>query len=190
MMRKLGLAAVAVALFLGTQVYAQSGLRQVPLGFCSVSSLGSAVKLTATNCVFGSFTGVIAGTNLTVSSLTGSIVVGQPLVGSGIAAGTLITGQTSGTLGQAGIYSINNSQTVGSESMTTAGVPASASYVVLCATSQTINYRDDNTAPTATPGSGGQFIPASQCIPYNGTITNLQFFQQAAGAVLGASFYQ
>jgi hypothetical protein len=170
--------------------HAQSGLRNTPLGFCSLGSVASAVSITSTNCVFGSFTGVIAGTNLTVSALTGSLVPGQPLVGTGITAGTIIVGQTSGTTGQAGIYTINNSQTVGSESMTTAGVPPSTTYAVICASTQAVNYRDDRTAPTATVGSGGQPIPAGQCIGYNGTFTALQFIQQSATAVVGVSLYQ
>ena len=187
MMKKLLLAAVSAALVPGA--LAQSGLRETPQGFCSLGSLASAVKVTTTNCVFGSFTGVLAGNVLTVSSLTGSILPGQVLVGTGVAANTFITGQVTGTPGAAGLYQVNNAQTVASESMTTAGIPFNSSYAVICASTQAVNYRDDLSVPTGTAGSGGQFIPAAQCIGYNGPLGNLQFIQQAATAVLGISFY-
>lgn len=181
-------------------VQAQSGLRNTPAGFCAITSLGSATKITTTNCVFGSFTGVIAGTTLTVSALTGSLVPGQLLVGTGIPAGTWVQSQQTGTTGLAGNYTLSYPQgtttlTVGSEAMTTAGVPVAAGYALICAYVQAVNYRDDPTPPTATPGTGGQgLVPASStiptCIGYNGTFTNLQFFQQSGGAILGISFYQ
>lgn len=189
-MRKIGLAVVAAALFLATPALPQSGLRNVPIGFCALSSVASATKITTSNCVFGSFTGVIAGNILTASSVTGSIVVGQSVVGSGITTGTFITAQTGGTPNGAGIYTLSAPLTVGSEAMTTAGIPPASSYAVICASTQAVNYRDDGTAPTATPGSGGQFIPSGQCIGYNGTFLNLQFVQQTSTAVLGISFYQ
>jgi len=168
---------------------AQSGLRNTPLGFCALSSVASATKVTTANCVFGSFTGVISGTTLTASSVTGSLLTGQQVIGSGITSGTYIIGQLTGTAGGAGTYQLNNSQTVTSESMTTAGVPATATYAVVCAYTQAVNWRDDKVAPTATVGTGGQGIPAGQCIPYNGTIIELQFIQQTATAVLAISFY-
>lgn len=165
--------------------------RATPLGFCSISSLGSAVNITTTNCVFASFTGVIAGTTLTASAVTGSIIPGQPLTGTGVTAGTLISGVISAaTPGGAGTYSLNNSQTVVSESMTTAGVPPAANYMVACAYTQNVNWRDDLSAPTATVGSGGQQIASGQCIPYNATFANWQVIQQSASAIVGLTFYR
>lgn len=169
---------------------AQSGLRNTPVGFCAISSLSSATKITTANCVFGSFTGAITGTTLTASSVTGSILQGQPLVGTGVVAGTLVTGQLTGTPGGAGTYTVSSSQTVTSESMTTAGVPPASGYLVACAYTQNVNWRDDMTAPTLTPGTGGQQIAAGQCIPYNATLSNIQFIQQTATAIIGLTFYQ
>lgn len=187
--------AVSAALMAAPSAWGQSGLRNVPVGFCAISSLGSAVGFTTSNCVFGSFTGVIAGVTLTASSVTGSLLPGQPLIGTGIPTGTTIASQSIGTAGKAGNYTLayppgTTTLTVTSESMTTAGIPPAAGYIVLCATSQAINYRDDLTAPTATAGTGGQFVPSGACLPYNGTPSRLQFIQQAGGAILGASFYQ
>jgi hypothetical protein len=67
-----------------------------------------------------SFTGSISGTTLTVGSLTGTISFNNNAIvgGAGVAANTLIQGQLTGTIGGAGTYTVNNSQSVGSESMT------------------------------------------------------------------------
>lgn len=71
------------------------------------------------------FTGSITTTILTVTAITsGTIAVGQMITGAGIAQGTMINALGSGT-GGTGTYSIDISQTVASESMTSAigGVP-------------------------------------------------------------------
>lgn len=60
------------------------------------------------------FTGSISGTTLTVSAVTGTIAVGQTVYGAGVAAGTTITG------GSGTSWTVNNSQTVASESMAAA----------------------------------------------------------------------
>jgi hypothetical protein len=170
--------------------YAQFGLRQTPMGFCALSSVATATKVTTSNCVFGSFTGVLSGTTLTVSALTGSVLTGQVVVGTGVAANTVIAGQLTGTPGAAGTYRVSISQTVASVAMTTAGVPTGATYAVACAYTQAVNWRDDKVAPTATVGTGGQGIPAGQCIPYNGTLTEIQFIQQTTTAVVALTFYR
>ena len=66
-----------------------------------------------------SFTGSIAGTTLTVSSiLLGSIVLNTELFGTGVAQGTQILSQTSGTPGGVGAYKLSGAaQTVASEKM-------------------------------------------------------------------------
>lgn len=99
-----------------------------PIGFCTSSSLGSAVGLT-------SFTG------------------------------TACANQSPGTLG-------------------------SYTYAAICAYVAGVVYRDDGTAPTATPGSGGQGIAAGQCVSYNGNFSAIQLIQQTAGAIVGVSIYQ
>ena len=67
------------------------------------------------------FTGSISGTTLTVSNLSsGEITVNATLVGSGIQSGTVVTSFITGT-GFVGTYTVNNSQTVASESMTITG---------------------------------------------------------------------
>ena len=69
-------------------------------------------------------------------------------------------------------------------------IPAGTTYAVICAYTQGVVWRDDGTAPTSTPGTGGQGIAAGQCIPYNGNFNAIQFIQQTSGALLGVSFYR
>ena len=77
------------------------------------------------------FQGHISGTTLTVESLTsGAITIGQVLSGTGITAGTIITAFVGGS-GGAGTYTVNNSQTVGSEIITVAGLAVGATNYVL-----------------------------------------------------------
>jgi len=60
------------------------------------------------------FTGSISGTTLTVTAVaSGTVVVGQRLVGTGITAGTTVTGYVTGA-GLTGTYSVSTSQTVAS----------------------------------------------------------------------------
>ena len=72
------------------------------------------------NCVFDvtNFTGSILGTTLTVTGVSsGSVAPGLIITGAGVTAGTTITAFGSGS-GGTGTYTVNNSQTVVSESMT------------------------------------------------------------------------
>jgi len=70
------------------------------------------------------FTGSISGTTLTVTSVnTGTIAINQALTGIGIASETVITALGTGT-GGTGTYTINTSQTVAAELMTSSTVGA------------------------------------------------------------------
>lgn len=61
------------------------------------------------------FTGSIAGTTLTITAVNyGSIDVGSPVLGIGIAVNTVVTARGTGS-GGVGTYTVNNSQTVSSE---------------------------------------------------------------------------
>lgn len=67
-------------------------------------------------------TGAIATTTLTVSAVSSGFVdIGCVLTGSGVTAGTKITGFLTGTNGGVGTYSVDTSQTVSSTSITLAG---------------------------------------------------------------------
>ncbi len=68
-----------------------------------------------------SFTGAISGTTLTVSAVaSGAIQLGQTISGSGVTAGTTITGFGTG-VGGVGTYTVSASQTVTSETLTGTG---------------------------------------------------------------------
>lgn len=65
-------------------------------------------------------TGSITGTTMTITGTpTGTYVVGQPVSGTSVVAGTVITAILTGT-GGAGTYTVNNTQTVSSTAITTA----------------------------------------------------------------------
>lgn len=84
---------------------------------------------TAGQTAGASFTAAISGTTLTVSAMaSGSLAPGQTVMGTGVTAGTIITGygtaapSANGAAGgQTGTYTVNNSQTVALEAMTSAG---------------------------------------------------------------------
>ena len=79
-----------------------------------------------------SFVGSITGTTLTVTEMVlGSIVVGQALFGSGVAAGTTITALGTGA-GGIGTYTVSQTQTIG------AGALASGSEEIMQPTQVTI----------------------------------------------------
>jgi hypothetical protein len=59
------------------------------------------------------FLGFIVATTMVVTEIiSGTISTGTTVTGTGVAGGTTISGQTSGVTGQAGSYTVNNSQTV------------------------------------------------------------------------------
>jgi hypothetical protein len=73
--------------------------------------------------VAASFTGVIVATTngpgeLTTTSVTGTIKIGDTVSGAGVAPFTQITSQISGTVGGAGVYTVSNATPVTSASMT------------------------------------------------------------------------
>ena len=69
--------------------------------------------ITVTGATEVSFTAYIAGTTMTVTTVTGTLRVGQVFSGIGVQAGTTITALGSGT-GGVGTYTVSISQTVGS----------------------------------------------------------------------------
>jgi hypothetical protein len=73
--------------------------------------------------VAASFTGVIAATTngpseLTTSGVTGTILVGDTISGTGVPPNTVIQSQVSGTVGGAGVYIVNTGLAVASTAMT------------------------------------------------------------------------
>ena len=67
------------------------------------------------------FTGTGSSTNLTTTSVTGTIYPGDYISGTGVTAGTTIVSQTSGTPGGAGVYVTSASTTSSGASITSYG---------------------------------------------------------------------
>lgn len=164
----------------------------VPVGFCQIpaATLASAAKLTTAACVGASFT-ASAGTDptqLVVTSVTGSIKIGQVVSGTGITAGTTVTGQVSGTTGAAGTYQLSASNTTSAASVTAGGIPAGATMAYLDAEVAGVRYRDDGGVPTATVGS--LIATGNPGIFYTGTLSNIQFIAATGSPLLNVSFYR
>lgn len=166
-----------------------AGQSVVPLGNCqlSASQLGSSIGLAS--CVRGSFTGTGSGTNLTTTSVTGIILLGDAIAGTGVPAGTTIVSQTSGTAGGAGVYVTSAATTSSSSSLTSGGIPPGATMAYLQAETADVRYRDDGGAPTASigniivHGAGGQMV-------YAGTLSQIRFILLSGSPLLDISFYR
>jgi len=135
------------------------------------------------------FTGSIAGTTLSVSAVTsGTLAVGQTVVGAGVAQSTLITDLGTGT-GGIGTYVVSVSQAISSGSLTAAvgGVPLGKNSLYVGVTggqaqaigqaiwtkkSPGCNYNGNTTVTVVDPGPPG--FPYSPPYPqYNVTFQTL-----------------
>lgn len=167
------------------------GQPTVPLGYCQLSAtaLGSSVALSS--CVRASFTAT-AGSNATqlvVTSVSGIIRAGDQIVsGTGITAGTVITGQVSGTTGGAGTYQLSATNTASSASATSGGIPPGATMAYLEAEVANVRYRDDGGAPAA--GVGSLVFSGGPGILYGGTLSALRFIAASGSPLLNVAFYR
>jgi hypothetical protein len=125
----------------------------------SASKTGTSVTQTP-SVTFGGkpgpqFTGSISGNTLTVTGVTsGNLVVGETLYGAGIAAGTTITAEGTGTGGK-GTYTISTSQTVSSEVLTAAGpAPAISGDILFGAGHNNFDVEAGSTSGAITELSG------------------------------------
>lgn len=114
-----------------------------------------------------SFTGSIALTVLTVTAVaSGKIDIGDTITGTGVTGGTIVTAFLTGT-GGTGTYTVNNSQTVLSESMT-AGLNYStiASWLAAFATGGWIGecYNDSEFLVTSVISFSGHAVSATDFI--------------------------
>lgn len=185
--------ALALALLFVLSARAQGfdpGQHVVPLGSCqlSASQLGSSVGLAS--CTRASFTGS-AGTDptqLVVTSVTGVLLGGDSVSGTGIAAGTTIVNQVSGTPGGAGTYQLSASNTASSASLTSGGIPPAATMALLQAETADVRWRDDGGAPTAAIGS--IVVHGNNPILYTGTLSALRFIALSGSPLLDVAFYR
>jgi len=87
----------STAATVGASVYANYATGDITIGSAPTGA-------STTASIGATFTATGSGTNLTVSSVTGLISVGDTISGTGVTAGTTIVSQTSGTTGGAGVY--------------------------------------------------------------------------------------
>jgi hypothetical protein len=161
------------------------GLRTTPLGYCQLATLSSSIGLAS--CVRSAFTGTGSGTNLTTTSVTGIIKVGDTVTGTGVPAGTTIVSQTSGTTGGAGVYVTSAATTSSSASLTGGGIPAGTTLAFLQAEAQAVQYRDDGGAPTS---SVGMPLASGASLLYAGTFSALRVIEKTSGAKVNILFYK
>ncbi len=109
------------------------------------------VKISGT---FG-ITASIAATTLTVTVTAGVLAIGQGITGAGVAVNTIITGFITGT-GGLGDYTINNTQTVGSEAMTALSAAPSTGTAVAVYASR-VWIANGRTVTFSAPGSYTDF---------------------------------
>jgi hypothetical protein len=106
------------ASFNGAEVFASYAdgtpwIGSAPTGTTATGSIGA--TFTATGAV-------VADVNqITTSAVTGLISEGDGLAGTGIPAGTFITGQLSGTTGGAGVYTVSGPTTIAAATGTSFG---------------------------------------------------------------------
>lgn len=177
-----------------------TGVRSESINFLNLLR-GSAAITGCTHTDHARFTADISGTTMTVTAVpTGQIRVGQGVQGN-VAAGTVITALGTGT-GGTGTYTVNNSQTVASQALTSGGVFVSCGGTslvsikgsviggVLGQTGGTFDIDSSQfNAPLGAPGSGcfGGAFGFVRNTSINGLLddaqpgqvylTNFQFFQ-------------
>ena len=117
------------------------------------------------------FVGFVSGTTLTVTQVkNGTIAASQSLLGVGVTAETIITGQLTGTTGGVGTYSINLSQTETSEVLNSVAVGA------------TITGSISGTTLTATAVTGTLYV--GQTVQGVGVASNTVIVALGQGTVL------
>ena len=181
---------LAALLALPTGAEAQSStvanqLPITPLRFCQITASGTVAGLGSGVCA--SFTGTGSGTNLTVTSVTGKILVGDAVAGTGVPASTTIASQTSGPAGGAGVYVTSAATTSSSASLTSGSIPPGATAAFISVETANIRYRDDGAAPTT---SVGQIVPSATNLFYSGTLSAMQIIAVSGSPVVDVSFYR
>ncbi|MHC4043567.1 hypothetical protein [Bradyrhizobium sp. 23AC] len=85
------------------------------------------------------FTGTCTGTTLAASAITGALFKDDLVTGTGVAAGTYIVSQSTGTPGQAGNYTVSAACTSSANSLTAR--PAAINYLIV---GGSLNIRNGN----------------------------------------------
>jgi hypothetical protein len=100
---------------------------------------------------------------------------------------TLLAGQSTPVVESLNGLPVGFQQIVGLAAATQLTIPAGAIYALIGCSTQNVNWRDDGGAPTAALGM--PIIAGAAPIKLT-NLDKLEFIQQAANAVLNASFYR
>jgi hypothetical protein len=124
----------STAATVGANVFATYANGDITIGAAATgASVTASIGATTTAAIGSTSTGTGSGTNLTLSSLTGYVSVGDIVSGTGVPAGTTIVSQTSGTTGLAGVYVTSAATTSSGDTITTFGtnmvVSAATGYI-------------------------------------------------------------
>jgi hypothetical protein len=71
-------------------------------------------------------------------------------------------------------------------SSTALTVPAGATLALIVPETQSVRWRDDGIAPTATVG---MLVPANASMSYDGDLKSIRFIAATSGAILNVSYY-
>ena len=147
----------------------------IAVGTTIISGSGSSWVVSQSQTVGGAtFTGSASAIGLVVTAVTGTVLIGSTVTGTGIPANTTITGQVSGTPGGAGTYLTSAATTASSATVTGsngASFTASAS----------------NLGITASAVTG--IISVGDVLAGTGITTGTTITQQLTGAAGGAGVY-
>lgn len=155
-----------------------------PSGATGTASLGS--TNTAALGSTGTGTAVVGNPEqITLSSLTGVVSVGDSVAGVGILPGTQIVSQISGTTGAAGVYELNQANTAAAATITTFGntlvVSASTGLISIGDTTAGITGVPAGTTvvaqlPGGTVGGAGTYILSAPGTAYFASATGVTTF--------------
>jgi len=151
--------------------YADGGAySSAPAGASVTATLGS----TNTAAIGSTSTGTVVAGNanqITLSSVTGKIYVGDTIAGTGVPANTAITAQISGTANGAGVYETSNQTTAAAATITTFGTT-----LVVSATTGLISVGD------TVAGGAGFPVAATVVSQISGTSGGAGSYQLSAPA--------
>jgi hypothetical protein len=160
------------AIAVGQTLFDTTGV--IAPGTTVISGSGLSWTVSGSQTVGGAtFTGTATNIGLTVTSVTGQIVIGQQITGTGIPGGTTIVGQLSGTPGGAGTY------------LTSVATTASGAAI----TSSTATFTGTATAIGLTASAVTGNIAAGQLISGTGIIAGTTIVEQLSGPTGGAGTY-
>lgn len=154
----------------GMKAYADLATGKVTFAAAGSPTTGASATGSSIAASTGSFTGSIAGDVLTITAVgSGVAVAGGTLSGSGVASGTKIVSQLSGTTGGVGTYRVSiPNQTVASTTIsetygtltigTLTTTPVFAVGGILNATGSVVAGTTITQALTGTGGSGSTFV--------------------------------